>query len=100
MMNRRQFVKTAALAGSTIALSRRAWPFAQSPTNIRKFVVSLPGVGPSAQNEIGQYLPLATKGSTTLAGIATDVYNLTTGSFSQLMHPDLPGKTTFFGYAD
>jgi spore coat protein A len=100
MINRRIFLKTAALASGAMALGRRAWPFAQSPTNIRKFVVSLPGVGPSAQNEIGQYLPLATKSGTNFAGIATDSYDLAAGSFSQQMHPDLPGKTTFFGYAD
>ena len=40
-MNRRHSVKTAALAGaSTLALHGKAWPFAQSPNNIRKFVVS------------------------------------------------------------
>lgn len=64
MMNRRHFVKTAALAGaSTLGLRPNAWPFAQSPTNLRKFVVSLPGLGPSVKNEIGQYVPLATKHS-------------------------------------
>jgi hypothetical protein len=67
-MNRRHFVKTAALAGaSTLTLRGKAWPFAQSPSNIRKFIVSLPGLGPGAKNEIGQYLPLATKHTTTFA---------------------------------
>ena len=100
MMNRRHFFKTAALASGAMALCRRAWPFAQSPANIRKFLVSLPGLGPSAQNEIGQYLPLATKSTTNFAGVSTDVYNLAVMSFSQQMHPDLPGETTFFGYVD
>ena len=64
--NRRDFLKTAALAGAGTALygtfgARRAWPFAQSPTKIRKFITSLPGLGPSGANEIGQYIPLATK---------------------------------------
>jgi len=101
MMNRRHFVKTAALAGaSTLALRRKAWPFAQSPTNLRKFVVSLPGLGPSAKNEIGQYIPLATKHSLNFAGKITDLYNIAVGQFSKTMHPDLPGKTAFFGYSD
>lgn len=64
--NRRDFLKRAALAGAGAALYQtlgkgRAWAFAQSPTSIRKFVTSLPGLGPSAKNEIGQYLPLASK---------------------------------------
>jgi hypothetical protein len=61
-MNRRRFLKSTALAGTGALLLRgRAWPFAQSPTNIRKFVTTLPGLGPSGANDIGQYLPLATK---------------------------------------
>ena len=62
MINRRDFLKTAAIAGAGgMAIGGRAWAFAQSPRNIRKFLISLPGLGPSAKNEIGQYLPLATK---------------------------------------
>jgi spore coat protein A, manganese oxidase len=101
MMNRRHFVKTAAMAGAGVAaLHGRAWPFAQSPTNLRKFVVSLPGLGPAAKNEIGQYLPLATKRTINFAGKSTDLYNVAVAPFSQRMHPDLPGKTHFFGYTD
>jgi spore coat protein A, manganese oxidase len=100
-MNRRHFVKTAALAGaSTLALHGKAWPFAQSPSSIRKFIVSLPGLGPAAKNEIGQYIPLATKHTTTFAGQTTDLYSMAAAIFSQKMHPDLPGKTDFFGYTD
>jgi len=103
--NRRDFLKRAALAGAGAALYQtlgkgRAWAFAQSPTSIRKFVTSLPGLGPSAKNEIGQYLPLATKSSIQFAGKPTDIYKIGVGQFSQLMHPDLPGKTDLFGYAD
>jgi spore coat protein A len=71
-----------------------------SPTIIRKFVTSLPGVGPSGANTIGQYLPLATKNTQTFAGLSTDVYNLRVGQFTQTMHPDLPKATTFWGYHD
>ena len=103
--NRRDFLKKAALAGAGAAFyqtlgKRRAWAFAQSPTNLRKFVVSLPGLGPSAKNEIGQYIPLATKQSVHFAGKATDLYNVAVAPFSEQMHPDLPGKTKFFGYTD
>jgi spore coat protein A, manganese oxidase len=103
--NRREFLKRAALAGAGAAMYQtlgkgRAWAFAQSPTNLRKFVTSLPGLGPSAKNEIGQYIPLATKHSINFAGKATDLYNIAAAQFSEPMHPDLPGKTDFFGYAD
>lgn len=105
MANRRDFLRRAAMAGAGAALygtfgKRRAWAFAQSPTNIRKFVTALPGVGPSGANSIGQYLPLATKTSSTFAGVATDVYNLAVAQFGQKMHPDLPGSTRFWGYYD
>lgn len=103
--NRRDFLKRAALAGAGTALYQalgksRAWAFAQSPTKLRKFVTSLPGLGPSAKNEIGQYIPLATKHTITFAGMATDLYNVAVTQGSELMHPDLPGKTNFFSYMD
>jgi hypothetical protein len=103
--NRRDFLKKAAFAGAGAALypafaKGRAWAFAQSPTNLRKFVTSLPGLGPSARNEIGQYLPLATKRSINFAGKSTDIYSVAVGQFSELMHPDLPGRANFFGYTD
>ena len=103
--NRRDFLKRAAIAGAGAALYQtlgksRAWAFAQSPTNLRKFVTSLPGLGPSAKNEIGQYIPLATKHSINFAGRATDLYNVAVTQGNELMHPDLPGKTDFFGYMD
>ncbi len=105
-ISRRQFLKasaaTGALAGAGVFLRpRRAWPFAQSPTNIRKFVTTLPGLGPAGANNIGQYLPLATKTTGTFAGLPTDMYNLGVAQFSERMHPDLPaGATRFWGYYD
>lgn len=101
MMNRRNFLKSTAMVGTgTLMLRGRAWPFAQSPTNIRKFVTTLPGLGPSGANNIGQYIPLATKNTQTFAGIPTDVYNLGVSQYSERMHPDLPRETHFWGYYD
>ena len=101
MMNRRHFLKSTGLAGTAaLAFRGRAWPFAQSPTNIRKFVTTLPGLGPSGANNIGQYIPLATKTTKTFAGIPTDVYNLGVSKFGEKMHPDLPRATHFWGYYD
>jgi spore coat protein A len=100
-MNRRTFIKSGVLAGaSALAFRRRAWAYAQSPANIRKFVTSLPGLGPSAKNEIGQYIPLATKHTINFAGLATDSYSLAVAPFQEKMHPDLAGPTSFFGYTD
>jgi spore coat protein A, manganese oxidase len=69
-------------------------------SSIRKFVISLPGVGPAGANQIGQYLPLATKSQQIFAGMTTDVYNLAVGQFSQRLHPDLPKATVLRGYYD
>ena len=100
-MNRRHFLKSTAMAGTgALMLRGRAWPFAQSPTNIRKFVTSLPGLGPSGANNIGQYIPLATKTTRTFAGIPTDIYNLGVSQYRERMHPDLPRATQFWGYYD
>ena len=105
MITRRQFLKGAAATGIGLALPlkfgvRRAYPFAQSPTNIRKFVTTLPGLGPAGANNIGQYLPLATKTTTTFAGLPTDVYNIGVKPFGEKMHPDLKKATHFWGYYD
>ena len=60
MQTRRQFMKLAATAGAGAALyksfwSGKAWAFAQSPTNIRKLITTLPGLGPAGANNLGQY---------------------------------------------
>jgi spore coat protein A len=104
-ITRRQFLKSVAIAGVGLGMPLkfgvpRAYPFAQSPTNIRKFITTLPGLGPAGANQIGQYLPLATKTTTSFAGLTTDVYNLAAKKFSEMMHPDLPGVTHFWGYYD
>ena len=107
-LSRREFVKTSAEALLVLGVSsalpfgfgvERAYAFAQSP-KIRKFITSLPGLGPSGANEIGQYLPVASKTTQSFAGLATDVYNLGVAQYDETMHPDLPGPTHFWGYYD
>ena len=79
----------------------RAYPFSQSPTNIRKFVSTLPGLGTAQANNIGQYIPLATKGGPQAVGSKlADVYNLGVKKFGEKMHPDLKKATHFYGYYD
>jgi spore coat protein A len=97
-ITRRQFLKSAAIAGVGLGMPlkfgvRRAYPFAQSPTDIPKFVNSLPGLGPTG-------IPLATKTTQNFAGLSTDVYNLRVRQYTQLMDPALPRPTTLWGYAD
>ncbi len=103
-ITRRKLLKGALVAGVGLALPlkwnvRSAYPFAQSPI-LRKFVTTLPGLTPAGANNIGQYIPLATKSTRTFAGLSTDVYSIAVGNFDQQMHPDLRQKTKFFGYFD
>jgi spore coat protein A len=96
MLTRRQLLQTGAAAGAALGLPwaiRRAYPFAQSPTGIQKFITDLPGLGPNG-------IPLATRTQGSFAGLSTDFYNLGVAQFAQLMHPNLPGPTHFWGYAD
>jgi len=77
MLARRQVPKTGAAAGAALGLPwgiRQAYPFAQSPSNIRKFGSSCRAWDPQAPIKSGQYIPLATKTTTTFAGRFTEVY--------------------------
>jgi hypothetical protein len=93
-IGRRQFLQLSAGTAAYMASSRRGWPFAQSPTNIRKFVTDLPGLGPAGANQIGQYIPLATKSTANFAGVSTDIYRLGVKPFGEKMHPDLKKSQT------
>ncbi len=62
---------------------------------IRKFVNSLPGLGPSGANNIGQYIPIAVPNTTTFPG--SDYYEIELQEYSEKMHSDLP-PTRLRGY--
>jgi len=104
-ITRRKFLQLTAMAGATTMLpirwigAGRAYAFAQSPI-LRKFVTTLPGLGPTGANNIGQYITLPSKTSTMFAGEMTDVYSLGVKRFREQMHPDLTNETHFFGYYD
>ena len=103
LTTRRQLLKSgaAAVAALTFPLgARKACAYAQSATNIRKFVTNLPGIGPAGANEIGQYLPLATKSTTFFAGHKTDTYSLGVAQFGETMHPGSSGVDAVLGYYD
>jgi spore coat protein A, manganese oxidase len=103
MISRRRFMKMSAMAGAGVALSnslfsRKAFAFSQSPPNIRKFHIAIPGLGPTGANELGNYIPVLSPDTTTYPGV--DAYKIVMGEFTQQVHPDLPGPTKFWGYAD
>ncbi|HET6493988.1 MAG TPA: hypothetical protein VFH61_01315, partial [Thermoleophilia bacterium] len=62
---------------------------------LRKFVDSLPGVGPAAANDLGQYIPVAAPDTVTYPG--SDYYEIAVRQFSEVLHRDLP-KTRLRGY--
>ena len=85
---RREFLKVAAATGvGTMIPWRRAYASGQSPS-LRKFIQTLPGLGPSG-------IPVATS----VPYLGADYYRLTAGEYSQQLHPQLP-PTRLWGYAD
>src|SRR5215469_12273810 len=90
-INRRHFLQAGAAATAALALPFRAFPFSQSLTGIKKFVVPLPGLGPTG-------IPVLTGDTTAFPGFVT--YSITAGPFTQKLHPDIPNPTKLWGYAD
>jgi spore coat protein A, manganese oxidase len=92
MPSRRNFLKASSIAlAGTFCFNRMAWPFAQTPSGIHKFIVPLQGLGPTG-------IPVATPNTALFPG--EDYYQIRVGEFTQQMHPDLPGPTKFWGFAD
>ena len=81
--------------------------YANSPSGgasgpaIRKFVDSLPGVGPTNANNLGQYIPVATP-VTGKPGVPNDgdYYEIGVVEYAEKMHSDLTKKTRLRGYVD
>ncbi|HEY3307022.1 MAG TPA: chitobiase/beta-hexosaminidase C-terminal domain-containing protein [Desulfuromonadaceae bacterium] len=78
-----------------------------SGTALRKFVDSLPGVGPANKNNLGQYIPVAQKFTPAQlpAGVPndggnSDYYEIGVVQYGEKMHSDLPKKTLLRGYKD
>jgi FtsP/CotA-like multicopper oxidase with cupredoxin domain len=66
-----------------------------TPGGIRKFVDTLPGLGPAAANNLGQYIPVAVPDTTTFPG--ADYYEIAVVEYAEQMHSDLP-PTRLRGY--
>jgi len=62
---------------------------------IRKFVDTLPGLGPSGANNLGQYIPVAQPDTTSYPG--ADYYEIAVVEYEEQMHTDL-APTTLRGY--
>lgn len=62
---------------------------------IRKFVDTLPGLGPAGVNNLGQYIPVAVPDATTYPG--SEYYEIALVDYTEQMHSDLP-PTTVRGY--
>ncbi len=75
-----------ALPGATI----------NSGTPLRKFVDTLPGLGATGVNNLGQYMPVAVPDKTAYPG--SDYYELGIVEYTEKMHSDLPKATTLRGY--
>jgi FtsP/CotA-like multicopper oxidase with cupredoxin domain len=55
---------------------------------LRKFIDSLPGLGPTGANNLGQYIPIATANTTAFPG--SDYYEIALVEYRERMHSDLP----------
>ena len=64
---------------------------------MRKFVDTLPGLGPAHANNLGQYIPIAIADTTTYPG--SDYYRIGLVDYTERMHSDLP-LTQLRGYKD
>ena len=65
------------------------------PGGIRKFVDTLPGLGASGENNLGQYIPVAVPDTTTFEN--ADYYEIAVVDYEEQMHSDLP-PTRLRGY--
>ena len=64
-------------------------------TGIRKFVDSLPGLGPAGANNLGNYIPVAVKDTTTYPG--SDYYEFASVRYAQKLHSDI-NQTDLWGF--
>ncbi|NVN97828.1 MAG: multicopper oxidase domain-containing protein, partial [Geobacteraceae bacterium] len=62
-----------------------------SGTPLRKFIDSLPGLGVTGANTMGNYIPIAVKGTNPVPGDPADYYEIELTDYNQQLHRDLPG---------
>jgi spore coat protein A, manganese oxidase len=100
-LSRRRFMTTSAMAaaGLWIAGNGKVYAFGQSP-RLRRFIQPLPGVGPTGIPVASANTRLYTAQFAGGASTPVDFYRIVMGQYQQWMHPDLPGPTKLWGYAD
>ena len=87
---------TATVSNATIAVVvDAAGSGYRTPGGLRKFVDTLPGLGPGAANNLGQYVSVAHPDTNTYPG--SDYYEIGLVQFTKQMHSDLP-PTKIRGY--
>jgi FtsP/CotA-like multicopper oxidase with cupredoxin domain len=87
---------TAAVSTATIAVVVDAAGIGyRTPGGLRKFVDTLPGLGPSAANNLGQYVSVAHPDTKSYPG--SDYYEIAVVEYSRKLHSDLPA-TKLRGY--
>jgi spore coat protein A len=90
-MNRRDFLKMAALGGAAWLLDPRGiWAYDLSPRGLKKFIQPLPGLGPTG-------IPVASPDTLAVPGV--DSYTIQLAAYRHQFHPDLPDSSVL-GYAD
>jgi len=110
-MRQRNFLWLIGLAGLALVVGALSWGmhtaygglgggyYAYSPI-LPKFVDGLPGVGPTHANNLGQYIPIATK-KTDPTGHGDDYYELGITEYREQMNSGLPFPGTLLrGYVD
>jgi spore coat protein A len=96
-MNRRHFFRLAAGSAGLLALRGRAR--AASPA-LTKFKHSLPGLGPTGANELGQYIPVANATTGQWYGQLADHFQIGMIEHYERMHSEFPQDTKLWGYVD
>ncbi len=88
-------VATVSVRGAVTSITVTAPGAGYLTPGIKKFVDTLPGLGPTAANDLGQYIPVAVPDTTTYPG--TDYYEIAVVQYSMKFHRDLP-PTLLRGY--
>jgi FtsP/CotA-like multicopper oxidase with cupredoxin domain len=86
---------TAGISGSVASVTLVSGGSGYILPGIRKFVDTLPGLGPGGANNLGQYIPIAEADVTSYPG--SDYYEIAVVEYAEKMHSDLP-PTKMRGY--
>ncbi len=86
---------TVAVKGAVTGITVTAPGAGYLTPGLKKFVDTLPGLGPNAANDLGQYIPVAVPDTTTYPG--TDYYEIAVVQYRMKFHRDLPA-TLLRGY--